>query len=60
MPFDPIRVEDVKDWLTRAKLDLGAGQNDLVAETPFTGDALFHAQQTVEKTMKAWLMRGMS
>jgi HEPN domain-containing protein len=55
MPFDPIRVADTRAWLQSARRDLGAGSHDLKAEPPFTGDAMFHAQQAVEKTLKGFL-----
>jgi HEPN domain-containing protein len=55
MPHDPIRVADARGWLERARRDLGAGQVDLGAEDPYTGDAMFHAQQAVEKVLKGFL-----
>jgi HEPN domain-containing protein len=55
MPHDPARVEDARTWLVRAASDLGAGAHDLTVEPPFTGDAVFHAQQAAEKSLKAFL-----
>lgn len=34
-----------------------AAQVDLAAQPPLLGDALFHCQQTVEKALKALLVR---
>jgi HEPN domain-containing protein len=55
MPYDPELVAETRDWLQRAAHDLGAGRVDLGVEPPFTGDAVFHAQQAAEKAMKAFL-----
>jgi len=55
MPLDPIRVADARAWLRSARRDLGAGSHDLKAQPPFTGDAMFHAQQAVEKALKGYL-----
>jgi hypothetical protein len=55
MPHDPELVAETRDWLQRAAHDLGAGRVDLGVESPFTEDAVFHAQQAAEKSMKAFL-----
>lgn len=55
MPHDPELVAETRGWFQRAVHDLGAGAADLNAEPPFTGDAVFHAQQTAEKSMKGFL-----
>jgi HEPN domain-containing protein len=55
MPHDPELVAETRGWLQRAAHDLGAGAADLAAEPAFTGDAVFHAQQAAEKSMKAYL-----
>jgi HEPN domain-containing protein len=55
MPLDPVRVADVQAWLRSAYRDLGAGEHDLTARPPYTGDAMFHAQQAVEKVLKGFL-----
>ncbi|HUE86646.1 MAG TPA: HEPN domain-containing protein [Vicinamibacterales bacterium] len=55
MPHDPELVAETRGWLQRATSDLGAGRNDLTADPPFTGDAAFHAQQAVEKSLKGFL-----
>jgi HEPN domain-containing protein len=54
MPHDPELVAETRGWCQRAH-DLGAGANDLTAQPPFTGDAVFHAQQAAEKSMKGFL-----
>jgi len=56
MQHDPVRVADVRSWLDRASRDLAAGDHVLQANPPLTGDAVFHAQQTVEKALKAFLV----
>ncbi|MBI4321187.1 MAG: HEPN domain-containing protein [Chloroflexi bacterium] len=55
MPHDPERVAEVQAWLAKAQSDLRAGGHDLAAAPPFTGDAMFHAQQATEKSLKALL-----
>jgi HEPN domain-containing protein len=55
MPHDPVRVADTKAWMDKSRLDLGAGHADLTHAPPFCGDAMFHAQQAVEKALKAFL-----
>jgi HEPN domain-containing protein len=55
MPGDPERVAETKAWLIKALVDLRAAEHLLVAQPPLTGLALFHAQQAVEKTLKAFL-----
>jgi HEPN domain-containing protein len=55
MPHDPELIAETRGWLQRAKNDLGAGGVDLSTESSFTGDAVFHAQQAAEKSMKGFL-----
>lgn len=56
MPHDPVRAKDAMAWLRKAELDLGAGATDIAAIPPYLGDAVFHAQQAVEKSLKALLV----
>jgi HEPN domain-containing protein len=51
------REEDVAAWLGRARGDLRAAEVDLAADPALLGDAAFHCQQAVEKTLKAFLTR---
>jgi HEPN domain-containing protein len=55
MPLDPVRVEDTRAWLEKARQDLGAGRADLAVSPPYPGDAMFHAQQAAEKVLKGFL-----
>ena len=55
MPHDPELVAETRSWFQRAAHDLGAGAAGLAAEPPFTGDAVFHAQQVAEKSLKGYL-----
>lgn len=55
MPPDPLRAADARAWLAKAALDLRSARADLAASPPIRGDALFHCQQAVEKTLKALL-----
>jgi len=55
MPLDPVRVEEVRGWLTKAATDLRAADHDRTASPPLLEDVVFHAQQAVEKALKAFL-----
>jgi HEPN domain-containing protein len=55
MPHDPIRIADTRAWLAKADMDLRAAGHELTAVPPFTGDAVFHAQQAAEKALKGLL-----
>jgi HEPN domain-containing protein len=55
MPYDPELVAEAKSWLVRAAQDLGAAAHEFKADPPFLADIVFHAQQAVEKSMKAFL-----
>ena len=53
MPLD--RATDVRRWFVKARNDLRAGEVDLAAAPPLVEDALFHAQQAAEKSIKGFL-----
>ena len=55
MPPDPARVAETREWLEKAALDLRGARIDLDAHPPLLEDTLFHCQQAVEKTLKAFL-----
>ena len=55
MPHDPALVAETQAWLEKAAEDLAAAALDLGANPPLCGDAAFHAQQAVEKVLKAFL-----
>ncbi len=55
MPHDLVKVADTKAWLDKASVDLRSACVDLDVNPPIVGDALFHCQQAVEKTIKALL-----
>ena len=50
---DPIRIADTRACLMKAEMDLKAAAPELTAAPPFTGHAVFHAQQAAEKALKA-------
>jgi HEPN domain-containing protein len=52
---DELRRRDAREWLDRAAEDLRNPEHDLSAQPPFVRDALFHAQQAVEKAAKGLL-----
>jgi len=50
------RLQDVRAWLAKAKLDLRAAAHEISApEEGLWGDVMFHSQQAAEKAMKAFL-----
>lgn len=55
MPLDPARAGEAYAWLAKAAQDLRAADVDLAAVPPLVEDAAFHAQQAVEKSLKAFL-----
>ena len=55
MPADPALVAETRSWLSKADKDLAAAKYETHADPPFVEDIVFHAQQAVEKTLKAFL-----
>lgn len=56
MPADPVLIAETRAWLRKAAVDMHAAEHDLTASPPLFADAVFHCQQVVEKTLKAFLM----
>ncbi len=52
----PDLAGEVRRWLLKARDDLRAGEAVLAASPPLVEDALFHAQQAVEKAVKGFLV----
>ncbi len=50
------RAAEAHEWLAKAALDFRGAQIDLAATPPLLEDALFHCQQAVEKSLKAFLV----
>lgn len=55
MQHDPVRIEEAKGWLAKAKVDLRAAEYERTADPPITPDIAFHAQQLAEKSLKGFL-----
>lgn len=56
MPADDARAEDVHAWLQKVQFDLKACAHALSSEDQgLWPDAVFHAQQAAEKSLKAFL-----
>ena len=55
MPHDPVRVADTRAWVEKALVDFRGADADLSASPPVVEDVFFHAQQAVEKMLKAFL-----
>ena len=47
MPHDPELLAETRSWFLKGSRDLEAGAFELTAPSPFTEDAVFHAQQGV-------------
>ncbi len=47
--------DEARDWLGRASADLRVARLTLNDRPPLPGEALFHAQQAVEKSLKGFL-----
>lgn len=56
MSPDAERAAESREWLLKAALDLRGARIDLDAAPPLLEDALFHSQQAVEKSLKAFLV----
>ncbi|MGC9970448.1 MAG: HEPN domain-containing protein [Bryobacteraceae bacterium] len=55
MSPDPALIAEVRAWLSKAAKDLAAAQYESQADPPFADDIVFHSQQAVEKSLKAFL-----
>ena len=55
-PPDEIRRELVRQWLEKAEEDFAVAEHLLLSGTSFGGAICFHAQQAVEKYLKAFLV----
>ena len=56
MQPDPIRVEETLAWMKKSRKDLWRAESVLTLDPPDTEDCLFHGQQAVEKSLKAFLV----
>jgi HEPN domain-containing protein len=48
--------ELIKNWIAKAESDLKTAEDELSTEKPATDTICFHAQQCVEKYLKAYLI----
>ncbi len=55
MRLDPAKAAETRAWLSKADLDLRAAEHERTVTPPLTGDMVFHAQQLVKKSLKAFL-----
>lgn len=55
-PPEDVKQQLVRDWLALAREDLAVAEHLIVSGTTFYGIVAFHAQQAVEKYMKAFLV----
>jgi len=55
-PREEVRREFVRQWVSKADEDLGLAKHILTVDAPFLGALVFHAQQAVEKYLKAFLV----
>ena len=52
----PPELELVRQWLSRARMDLNAAQASLAFKRPEPAAVCFHCQQAVEKSLKGFLV----
>ena len=52
---DPVLVTETGSWLSKAAKDISMAEHEFQATPPFLDDIALHAQQAVEKTLKAFL-----
>lgn len=55
--MDEAATELVRDWLTRAAHDLRSARVLAALADPLLDVAIYHCQQTAEKSVKAWLQQ---
>lgn len=55
MQPDPARIADTRAWLAKAAYDLRSAEVARSADPPLLADVVFHCQQVVEKSLKAFL-----
>ena len=55
MSPDKVRIAEAKSWLVKAARDLRAATHEFHASPPLLDDIVFHCQQSVEKSCKAFL-----
>jgi HEPN domain-containing protein len=56
MQPDPIRCAETAAWIRKSRKDLWRADAALTLDPPDTEDCLFHCQQAVEKSLKAFLV----
>jgi len=54
--MDELKATAIQRWLIKADHDLRTAKLVLAAEPPMTDTVCFHAQQCVEKCLKAYLV----
>jgi len=55
-PPDEVKAGLVRQWLAKGEEDLGLARHIVEHDVPFLNAAGFHAQQAVEKSLKAYLV----
>jgi len=55
MQLDPALVAETRSWLSKVAKELAVAAYESTATPPFGEDIVFHAQQAVEKALKAFL-----
>lgn len=53
--MQPSAIDEAREWLDRADLDLQLAERALSTPPPLPGGAAYHAQQAAEKALKAFL-----
>lgn len=53
--MDEAKINEIQQWLIKAKHDLGSAKRLSTGDEPFLDTAVYHCQQAVEKALKAYL-----
>jgi len=53
--MDKAKEKEIRQWLIKAKHDLGSAKCLIAGEVKFLDTAVYHCQQSAEKSLKAYL-----
>lgn len=53
--MDEAKIHEIRQWLVKAKHDVGSARRLMTGEEPYLDTAVYHCQQAAEKALKAYL-----
>jgi HEPN domain-containing protein len=53
--MDEAKIQEIRQWLLKARHDLRSAERLLTCDPPLLDTAVYHCQQTAEKALKAYL-----